>query len=151
MWIPSFTDFLSVESRVNKDHIARAEVMDLGPLYSDEEKGGPDLFGIEWVYVPMVGGSMEKPGVPPLLEDANDWPEIIKFPDVDAMEWEACGKLNAPLNQTERSYHVTFQNGLFERLISFMGFEERPWPLSMTIRRTPSMLCLQNSAICTRL
>ena len=24
MWIPSFTDFLSVESRVNKDHIARA-------------------------------------------------------------------------------------------------------------------------------
>lgn len=123
LWIPSFTDFLGVESRVNKDHIARAEVMDLGPLYSDEEKGGPDLFGIEWVYVPVAGGYMEKPGVPPLLEDANDWPDVIQFPDVDAMEWEACGKLNAPLNQTERSYHVTFQNGLFERLISFMGFE----------------------------
>ena len=37
MWIPTFTDFLGVESRVNKDHIARAEVMDLGPLYTDDE------------------------------------------------------------------------------------------------------------------
>ena len=123
MWIPScFGDFLSVESRVNKDHIARAEVMDLGPLYSDEEKGGPDLFGIEWVYVPVVGGSMVKPGSP-ALENANDWPKVIQFPDVEAMDWEACAKLNAPLNDTERAYHITFQNGLFERLISFMDFE----------------------------
>lgn len=122
MWIPAFTDFLSVESRVNRDHIARAEVMDLGPLYADSEKGGPDLFGIEWVFVPQVGGSMVRPGKPTLL-DVNDWPEVIHFPDVDAMDWEACAKLNAPLNETERAYHVTFQNGLFERLISFMDFE----------------------------
>lgn len=39
------------------------------------------------------------------------------------MDWDACAKLNAPLNQTERAYHITFQNGLFERLISFMDFE----------------------------
>ena len=122
MWIPTFTDFLGVESRVNKDHIARAEVMDLGPLYTDDEKGGPDMFGIEWIYVPVAGGSMVKPGAP-VLTDANDWPNVIQFPDVESMDWDACARLNAPLNATERSYHVTFQNGLFERLISFMDFE----------------------------
>ena len=122
MWIPGFSDFMGVESRVNKDHIARAEVMDCGPLYTTEEKGGPDMFGIEWVFVPQVGGSMVKPGAP-TLQDANDWPEIIKFPDVEAMDWAACKELNAPLNETTRAMHVTFQNGLFERLISFMDFE----------------------------
>ena len=122
MWIPGFGDFLGLESRVNKDHIARAEVIDCGEPLPLEEKGGPDMFGIEWVFVPQVGGSMVKPGAP-TLTDVNDWPEVIKFPDVEAMDWAACKELNAPLNQTERSFHVTFQNGFFERLISFMDFE----------------------------
>jgi len=122
MWIPTMSDFLSIESRVNKDHIARAEVMDLGPLYGDDEKGGPDMFGIEWVFVPSAGGSMVQPGNP-TLKDANDWPNVIKFPDVDAMDWAACAALNAPMNESVRPLKATFQNGLFERLISFMDFE----------------------------
>ena len=122
MWMPGFGDFLGLESRVNKDHIARAEVIDCGEPMTLEEKGGPDMFGIEWVFVPLVGGSMVKPGAP-ALEDVNDWPNVIKFPDVEAMDWESCKKLNAPLNATERAFHVTFQNGFFERLISFMDFE----------------------------
>ncbi|MCL1803179.1 MAG: methyltransferase [Eubacteriaceae bacterium] len=122
MWIPTSSDFLNIESRVNKDHIARAEVMDLGPLYSEEEKGGPDMFGIEWVFVPQAGGSMVQPGSPALL-DANDWPEVIKFPDVEAMDWEGVREMNARMAETERAFKATFQNGLFERLISFMDFE----------------------------
>jgi len=39
-----------------------------------------DFFGVDWVYVPSVGGSMPRPGVKPLLEDVNDWPEKIVFP-----------------------------------------------------------------------
>ena len=122
MWIPTGSDFLNIESRVNLDHIARAEVMDMGAPYSDEEKGGADMFGIEWVYVPQVGGSMVKPGAP-VLTDVNDWEKIIKFPDVEAMEWAAAKELNAKMNETERAFKATFQNGLFERLISFMDFE----------------------------
>jgi len=122
MWIPSSGDFLSIESRVNADHIARAEVMDMGPPYSDDEKGGADMFGIEWVFVPQVGGSMVKPGSP-VLTDANDWEKIIKFPDVESMDWAAAKALNAKMNETERAFKATFQNGLFERLISFMDFE----------------------------
>ena len=121
-WFPSSSDFCNLESRTNIDHVARAEVMDMGPPYKEEEKGGKDLFGINWVFVPTAGGSMVQPGNPTLL-DANDWPEVIKFPDIDALDWDECRRLNSVLNETTRSFHVTFQNGIFERLISFMDFE----------------------------
>lgn len=122
LWFPSSSDFCNLESRTNLDHVARAEVMDMGPPYKDEEKGGKDLFGVDWVYVPTVGGSMVQPGNP-ILEDVNDWPEIIKFPDIDALDWDECRRLNSVMNESTRSLHVTFQNGIFERLISFMDFE----------------------------
>ena len=80
LWIPSVgRDTICLEPRINVDHVARAEVRDLEPPYTDETKGGPDLFGVIWEYVPVVGGSMVQPGNP-VLEDVNDWPEIIKFP-----------------------------------------------------------------------
>ena len=122
LWFPSSMDFCNLESRTNLDHVARAEVMDMGPPYEDKDKGGKDLFGVEWVYVPTVGGSMVQPGNP-ILEDANDWPEIIKFPDIDALDWAECKALNTCLNESTRGLYVTFQNGIFERLISFMDFE----------------------------
>ncbi|MBQ6602316.1 MAG: methyltransferase [Eubacterium sp.] len=122
LWIPTMSDTLTIESRVNIDHIARAEVMDMGEPLALEDKGGKDMFGIEWVFVPQVGGSMVKPGTP-VLDDVNDWPEIIKFPDVEAMDWAACKELNSCMNETKRAFQVTFQNGIFERLISFMDFE----------------------------
>jgi len=120
-WIPSFSDMVLVESRTNLDHIARAEVVDMGPVVPLEEKGGKDLFGIDWVFVPQVGGSMVKPGNP-VLDDVVDWEKVITFPDIDALDWEGC-KINAPLNSGKRLLGVTFQNGFFERLISFMDFE----------------------------
>ena len=121
LWFPTMSDVLTVESRTNIDHIARAEIRDLGPVQPLEEKGGPDLFGVKWVFIPTVGGSMVQPGTP-ILEDVNDWKSVIRFPDVDALDWEGC-KINAPLNETTRVLGVTFQNGFFERLISFMDFE----------------------------
>ena len=121
LWIPCNSDALYVESRTNLDHVARAEVRDLGPVQPLEEKGGKDLFGIEWVFVPVAGGSMVKPGAP-ALEDVNDWESVIKFPNVAELDWEGC-KINAPLNESTRALGVTFQNGIFERLISFMDFE----------------------------
>ena len=122
LWMPTTSDILNIESRANKDHIARAEIRDLGPAQPEEEKGGPDLFGIEWVYVPVAGGSMVKPGTP-LLDDASEWYDKVVFPDVDAMAWEEAGVLNAPFKNEKRIIGCCFQNGMFERLISFMDFE----------------------------
>jgi len=122
LWMPTTNDIVNIESRVNLDHIARAEVRDLGPEQPEEEKGGPDLFGIEWVFVPTVGGSMVKPGEP-TLDDANEWYDKIKFPDIDAIDWDSVAELNAPFRDETRVIGCCFQNGLFERLISFMDFQ----------------------------
>ena len=122
VWIPTGNDVTYVESRINTDHVARAEVMDQGEPQKDEEKGGPDLFGIEWVFVPVAGGSMVKPGTP-FLADANEWYDKVVFPDVDGMDWAGMAELNAPYKGQPRCVGATFQNGLFERLISFMDFE----------------------------
>ena len=121
LWMPTSNDIINIESRVNRDHVARAEIRDLGPAQPEEEKGGPDLFGIEWVFVPQAGGSMVKPGKP-TLENANEWYEKIKFPDIDALDWESVATLNAPFRNETRVVGCCFQNGLFERLISFMDF-----------------------------
>ena len=122
LWMPMSGDIINIESRVNLDHVARAEIRDLGPVQPEEEKGGPDMFGIEWVYVPVAGGSMVKPGNP-LLEDANEWYDKVVFPDVEAMDWAEVARLNAPFRKETRIVGCCFQNGMFERLISFMDFE----------------------------
>ena len=50
------------------DDIARGFVFEAEtPKYMDQ-KGGPDMFGVEWEWVEQVGGSMVRPGVP-FLED----------------------------------------------------------------------------------
>lgn len=121
LWFPMVSESMYVESRANPDHIARAEIRDMGPEQKPEEKGGPDLFGINWTFVPMVGGSMETPGQD-LLEDVNDWKDFVKFPDIDALAWDNL-KNDAVLNDTDLLLGITFQNGMFERLISFMEFE----------------------------
>ncbi len=122
LWMPTSNDVVNIESRVNLDHVARAEIRDLGPVQPEEEKGGKDLFGIEWIFVPQVGGSMVKPGAP-TLTDANQWYDKITFPDIDAMPWDEMAELNAPFKTETRVVGCCFQNGLFERLISFMDFE----------------------------
>ena len=123
-WIPSFTtDILQFNSRVIPDCIARGEVRDLGPFMSDEEKGGPDMFGIPWIFMPEAHGSMEDPKFGHVFEDVEDWESTVVFPDPDSYDWESAKKINAAIENDDRARFVTFHNGMFERLISFMGFE----------------------------
>lgn len=109
---------------VNPDNIARAFVLDgtFIPGVSNTE-GGKDMFGIEWMYVAEAGVSMVKPGNP-FAEDMEDLLEKIVWPDVDSWDWEGCRKKNeAYLSQSGKSYCTWFMNGYFERLISFLDFE----------------------------
>jgi len=79
-----------------------------------------DAFGIRWQFVPSAGGSIVHPG-DPLMEDANDWKELIKMPDIDAWDWEGAA---AEHKLDPRFFgEMSFINGFwFERLISFMDF-----------------------------
>ena len=106
---------------VNPDNIARAFCFEgipfepiLGPV--------PDMFGIEWEYVPKVGGSMVRPGNP-LAEDAWELLEKVQWPDPDSWDWDASAKANETYLKPENYNTIGFLNGWFERLISMMEFE----------------------------
>ena len=121
-WLPISGDSLMMTPRIDADNVARAFCFEANPLSQEEMVGGTDKFGIEWVYVPVASGSMVVPGSP-ALTDANDWKKI-KFPDVDSWDWEGTKASNAEYTNTNKFLQVTILTGFFERLISFMDFEQ---------------------------
>lgn len=121
LWIPLVTEIVNIAPRVVPDNIARSFVMEDEP-FDPNTGGGKDMFGVEWVYVPVAGGSMVKPGNP-VLEDASEWEKVITFPDIDKYDWEGTKAKNAARCDPERPVLVWQLNGMYERLISFMDFE----------------------------
>ena len=124
VWLPNRYETQEFSPRVLPDNIARGMVCDGEPFDHATEAGGLDMFGVDWVYEPIAGGSMEKPGQEPLLEDVNDWKELIKFPNVEEWPWEEGALANRDFVDPNRAVQVTILSGWFERLLSFMGFEE---------------------------
>lgn len=123
-WLHSPDEIFEFYPDILPDNRARGYVNEEGHWLADDEKGGKDLFGVEWVYIPSAGGSVEKPGAPCLLENANDWPQVIRWPNVDAWDWKGSGERNKALLQSGKVNYIPLLNGFgFERLVSFMGFE----------------------------
>ena len=124
-WLCTGVETFSFYPDIIPDNRARGFVNDGGIQLSNEEKGGKDMFGVEWVFVPVAGGSMEKPGNPHLFSDANEWKEKLVWPDIDRWDWEGCAARNKEFLNTGKFNYIVFLNGFgFERLISFMGFED---------------------------
>jgi len=122
-WMPTDQDMFTIIPRIIPDNVARGLVFDAEPL-KPEENGGIDWFGIDWEYVPTVGGSMVKPGKPK-LSDICDWEKIITFPNLDDLDWEGSAAKNSPYleKNKDKLIETWIMNGLFERLISFLDFE----------------------------
>lgn len=107
--------------RVIPDNIARGMVIEANRL-KPGEAGGKDMFGIDWEFVPTVGGSMVRPGKP-FATDANELMEKIVWPNPDEWDWEGSAKANAEYLNTDKCYIAWFFTGWYERLIAFMEFE----------------------------
>jgi hypothetical protein len=122
LWLPLSADANIFAPRVNPDNISRGMALEANHLAPEELVGGRDMFGIEWVYIPQVGGSMVTPGKPAFI-DANDWNKVLKFPDIDKWDWEGSAKVNAGYLNDNRALTFSMLNGLYERLISFMDFD----------------------------
>jgi hypothetical protein len=82
---------------------------------------GKDWFGVEWVFEKTSSASMVSPYVPPLLEDINDWKDVVVFPDLDAIDWDAARAKDERMIDRNKFMAVTLLNGPFERLHSLMG------------------------------
>ena len=121
LWMPSSADCFSFAPKIIPDNVARGLVIDADPL-DIKDAGGEDFFGVHWDFVPQVGGSMVRPGSPK-VPDINKWEDYIKFPDLDAYDWAGSAEKNRELLSRDRMNEVWIMNGLFERLISFMDFE----------------------------
>ena len=127
LWFNTGVECVGFFPDILPDNRARGFASDGGKRIPEEERGGKDLFGIEWVWVPVAGGSMEKPGIQRLFDDANDWKDRIVWPDIDSWDWEGSAKINADFLKanSDKFVNANFLNGFgFERLISFMGFED---------------------------
>jgi len=119
LWMPN-GDYITFSPSIIPDNIARGAAVE---TEVPAQKGGPDMFGVEWEFIEVVDGSMVKPGKP-LMTDANDWKEVIRFPDVSSWDWEGCAERNREfLADKDDPVWITQYTGLFERLISFMDFE----------------------------
>ena len=125
MYLPNLGEMKMMHTRLIPDNCARASVRDgLGP-FTPPAEGMKDAFGVTWVFEPEVGGAMEKPGEPHLLEDINDWEDVIKFPNPDEWAWDEQAELNKEyLSDPAFLNKSAIFTGYFERLISWLGFED---------------------------
>lgn len=124
LYMPNARDVTSANVSILPDNKARATVMEGGEMFVPNPEGEQDVFGVTWIYDPAINGSMVRPGAP-LLDDVENWKDVIKFPDVDSWDWEGAAKRTEEYRSDEQfAYMSTIFTGFFERLISFMDFEE---------------------------
>lgn len=121
MWQPKDIDYVMFDPRIVPDNTARAQTFEFHKL-TPEERGGKDMFGITWEYIEQAGGSMVRPGRP-AVTDINDWENQVEIPDVFSYDWEGSARENQGFFAEGYPIYVQVVNGLFERLISFMDFE----------------------------
>lgn len=86
--------------------------------------GGRDWFGCKWEL--MDGASAPAPDVSEhVLSDICNWREEVKFPDLDAWDWERAAEIDK-VNEFDRENNVidlVVTSGLWERMHILMGFE----------------------------
>lgn len=85
-------------------------------------KGGKDWFGVEWKYVENIHAPCTAPGFV-MFEEAEEWRSVLKFPDLDAIDWERNAELLSRELDPDKANSFVLFNGCFERLHSLMGFE----------------------------
>jgi hypothetical protein len=104
---------------------------------------GTDAFGVSWTYVPSITACMTTPGAEPVLKDVRDWKKVVKFPDLEAVDWEKQAEIDIHTNFgafVAGAGLIPFENGgtaldggklgvcmvingPFERLHALMGME----------------------------
>ena len=122
-WIPSPMDGIGIDPICIPDNIARGMVRGAEHIDNAAQAGGLDMFGVDWEYSVQAGGSMVRPGTA-ILDDVNDWKDVIKLPDVDSWDWKGSAEANKELLESGQWITTTLYTGAwFERLVSFMDFE----------------------------
>ena len=79
-WAPvvgwGLTEIQQFRPRLHPDNMATHLIMDGEGPYPYESNTSTGLFGLDWVFVPHVGGATVRPGKP-MIEDMNDWEKQV--------------------------------------------------------------------------
>ena len=90
------------------------------------EGTGKDWFGVSWTYIPEMFSQTETPGQE-VLEELEDWQEKVKFPDLDAYDWQAlAAEATKNWDRENKVSLCMLLNGPFERMMSLMALKMRP-------------------------
>ncbi len=87
------------------------------------EGTGYDWWGQHWTYEPGVQGQMPTPGYR-VITDITKWQEEVKFPDLDAPDWEGDAKFQKARYDPDRAHLFHVVEGIFERLHELMPMDE---------------------------
>ena len=87
------------------------------------ETDGFDYWGVDWQMVDLVGGMITRPGTR-VIKDFSTWREDVKWPDIEALDWEYDGEKISSRFDPERAHIYQCTEGIFERLHEMMPFDE---------------------------
>jgi hypothetical protein len=87
---------------------------------------GQDWFGVWWTDDPDSPGLLAvDTSKPRVLEDIEDWEDVLVWPDLEALDWEAAVKTDLPDGKDPDRILCGFMvSGPFERLHDLLGFED---------------------------
>lgn len=96
----------------------RRETFENGPT-----DGGLDGFGIKWEGSESASGQpVPSPGSA-ILHDIEDWEDVVRFPDLDAYDWEEEARIQlANVNRDTQVLDYCSWNAQFLRVTHLMGF-----------------------------
>ena len=118
--MPSSLDYKQFGPEEVIENVCRGFVYQQTP-FPREKYGGRGYFGLDWVFEPEVGGAIT---VGKFFDDIGDWEKYVEWPDLGAVDWEKVREKNSEYLDTDKLLRASIFAGFYERLISFIGFED---------------------------
>ena len=111
-WVPVLADCMDI--------VIASPMQEYAPF----GQSGKDWFGCEWEWDEASFSHGPNVKKPPLVEDITKWREAVKFPDLDAIDWEAAAKKDLEKCDRENKLVRLFCTlGPFERVSILLGME----------------------------
>ena len=84
---------------------------------------GKDWFGVTWIWDDATAGFVQDPHVPLVCSNVTKWERQVRFPDLDAIDWEKAAAPVVAAYDPDKWTQLMLQCGIFERTHSLLGFE----------------------------
>ena len=124
-WIPNngwfFCDTQEFRPRQGRDCRAHHQCLDGGPLidYTKVPKLQHGWFDLPLEWEPLSCGATVRPGNP-ILEDMNDWKEVLNWPSLDEIDFDEMKTMNETYLGTDRINQLGIHLGFWERMMCLM-------------------------------